>query len=356
MKLGMFGQAAHPPSRTPFECQEWDLQVIRWLDEFGYDEAWFGEHHALPWEPNPAPDILIAQALRETKRIRLGPGGICLPYHNPAVVANRIAWLDHLSQGRLNFGVAAGAIPADWQLLGIEGATTRDMTRESLEIIQKIWTGERPFVYEGKYWRIEVAEPNLPLTDVHIKPFQQPRPPIGVSGLSPNSPTLNIAGKMGFIPMSLASSAPALRTHWDSYAEGAQSAGRTPRREDWRVSKEIVVAQTDAEAEKIAVEGGLGEYLKGYYTPMAKHISEQHGAPFNPDDFTPQYQLDNVWITGSPDTVRQKLEALQHDTGGFGVLLVFACDYSEQPEVWRESLRLLAQEVVPKMDLASACG
>jgi alkanesulfonate monooxygenase SsuD/methylene tetrahydromethanopterin reductase-like flavin-dependent oxidoreductase (luciferase family) len=79
MKLGMFGQAAHPPGKAPYDCQEWDLQVIRWLDQFGYDEAWFGEHHALPWEPNPAPDILIAQALRETKRIRLGPGGICLP-------------------------------------------------------------------------------------------------------------------------------------------------------------------------------------------------------------------------------------------------------------------------------------
>ena len=354
MKLGMFGQAAHPPRRSPYECQEWDLQVIRWLDGFGYDEAWFGEHHALPWEPNPAPDILVAQALRETKRIRLGPGGICLPYHNPAVVANRIAWLDHLAQGRLNFGVAAGAIPADWQLLGIDGANTRDMTREALEIIERIWTGERPFVYQGKYWRIEVAEPKLPLSDVHIRPFQQPRPPIGVSGLSPNSPTLNIAGRMGFIPMSLASSAPALRTHWESYAAGAASAGRVARREDWRVSKEIIVAQTDAEAERIALDGGLGEYLTGYYQPTARQMAADHGMDFNPDEYTARYMLDNVWIVGSPETVRHKLEALQRDTGGFGVLLVFACDYSEEPQEWRESLRLLAEEVAPKMSLAAA--
>lgn len=354
MKLGMFGQAAHPPGRKPNECQEWDLQVIRWLDEFGYDEAWFGEHHAVPWEPNPAPDILIAQALRETKRIRLGPGGICLPYHNPAVVANRIAWLDHLSQGRLNFGVAAGAVPADWTLLGINGADTRDMTRESLEIIQKIWMGERPFVYEGKYWRIEVAEPELPLFDAHIKPFQSPRPPIGVSGLSPNSPTLNVAGRMGFLPMSLATTAEALRTHWDAYEAGAHASGLTPNRENWRVCKEIVVAATDAEAEKIAVEGGLNEYQQGYFKPYAKHVLEAQGLPFNPDEYTAEYMLENTWIVGSPDTVRHKLEALQADTGGFGVLLVFACDYIAQPDVWRESLRLLAEEVVPKMSLATA--
>jgi alkanesulfonate monooxygenase SsuD/methylene tetrahydromethanopterin reductase-like flavin-dependent oxidoreductase (luciferase family) len=356
MRLGMFGQPAHPPGKSPYDCQEWDLQVIRWMDEFGYDEAWFGEHHALPWEPNPAPDILIGQAIRETKRIRLGTGGVCLPYHNPAVVANRIAWLDHIAQGRLNFGVAAGAVPADWKYLGINGADTRDMTRESLEIIRKIWSREGPFVYRGKYWTIEVEPPNLPLFDVHIRPLQRPHPPIGVSGLSPNSPTLNIAGRMGFLPMSLAANTPALRTHWDAYVAGAQAAGRTANRADWRVVKEIIVAETDAKAEKIALEGGLAEYVRGYLGPTARHASSLQGLPFNPDDYRPETMLRTTWIVGSPTTVREKLEQFQDEAGGFGTLLVFACDYAAQPEAWRDSLKLLAEEVVPKMStpLASA--
>jgi alkanesulfonate monooxygenase SsuD/methylene tetrahydromethanopterin reductase-like flavin-dependent oxidoreductase (luciferase family) len=354
MKLGMFGQPAHPPGTTPFECQEWDLQVIRWLDGFGYQEAWFGEHHALPWEPNPAPDILIGQALRETKQIRLGPGGICLPYHNPAVVANRIAWLDHLAQGRFNFGVAAGAVPADWRYLGINGPDTRDMTRESLEIIQKIWTAPRPFVHEGKYWRIEVTDSTSPLDCVHIKPFQQPRPPIGVSGLSPSSPTLKIAGRMGFLPMSLASSTEALNTHWDAYREGAEAAGRVPHRRDWRVVKEVVVAETDAEAVKIATQGGLGEYLAGYLRPISERAMLAAGGTFKPEEYTTEYMLKNTWIVGSPSTVREKLEALQDATGGFGVLLVFACDYRRQPGAWRDSLGMLAQEVLPKMSFEAA--
>lgn len=352
MKLGMFGQAYHPPGRSPYDCQEWDLMVIRWLDELGYEEAWFGEHHTLPWEPNPAPDLLIAQAFRETKRIRLGTGGVCLPYHNPAVVANRIAWLDQISQGRLNFGVAAGSVPADWKLLGIKGDETRDMTRESLEIIQKIWSGKRPFVYEGKYWRIEVEEPNMPLFNAHILPFQKPYPPIGVSGISPNSPTLKIAGTMGFLPMSLNAEMGSLRSQWDSYAEAAEKAGRTPKRSDWRVCKEVIVAETDAEAEKIAVEGSLGTYATEYLARMAKVFDQLRGLPArNTSDerLTPQFMARHNWIVGSPDTVREKIEAYQHASGGFGTLLIFACDYSEQPEAWRTSLQLLAEEVAPKI-------
>jgi alkanesulfonate monooxygenase SsuD/methylene tetrahydromethanopterin reductase-like flavin-dependent oxidoreductase (luciferase family) len=353
MELGLFGQAFHPPGKSPYDCQEWDLQVIRWLDEFGFAEAWFGEHHALPWEPNPAPDMLIAQGFRETTNIRLGPGGICLPYHNPAVVANRMAWLDHVSKGRLNFGVAAGSVPADWKLLGINGADTRDMTRESLEIIQKIWTGERPFVYEGKFWRIEVAEPQLPLFNAHIMPFQKPGPPIGVSGLSPRSPTINIAGRMGFLPMSLNADIAALKTHWEVYKDGAEKAGRVADRRDWRVCKEVIVAETDAKAEKIAAQGALGVFATEYLARMAKVFFKLQGLPQPdvPDEYlTPEYLVKNKWIVGSPDTVREKLEEYQVETGGFGTLLVFACDYSDNPGAWRDSLQLLAQEVAPKLN------
>ena len=107
MELGYFTMPSHPPECALKEGHDWDLQVLRWLDELGYQEAWIGEHHTAPWEPHPSPDLLVAQALLQTKNIRLGPGGFLLPYHHPAELANRVAMLDHLSGGRLNFGVAA---------------------------------------------------------------------------------------------------------------------------------------------------------------------------------------------------------------------------------------------------------
>ena len=103
MEFGYFAMPSHPPERGLKAGHDWDLQTLRWLDELGYTEAWIGEHHTAPWEPHPAPDLLIAQALLQTKRLRIGPGGFLLPYHHPMELANRVAMLDHLSEGRLNF-------------------------------------------------------------------------------------------------------------------------------------------------------------------------------------------------------------------------------------------------------------
>jgi alkanesulfonate monooxygenase SsuD/methylene tetrahydromethanopterin reductase-like flavin-dependent oxidoreductase (luciferase family) len=76
----------------------------------------------------------------QTKNIRLAPGGFLLPYHHPAELANRVAVLDHLSSGRLNFGIAAAGLPSDWTMFNVDGMSgqNRDMTREALEIILKL--------------------------------------------------------------------------------------------------------------------------------------------------------------------------------------------------------------------------
>ncbi len=67
MELGYFAMPSHPPECGLKEGHDWDLQVLRWLDELGYQEAWIGEHHTAPWEPHPSPDLLVAQALLQTK-------------------------------------------------------------------------------------------------------------------------------------------------------------------------------------------------------------------------------------------------------------------------------------------------
>jgi arylsulfatase A-like enzyme len=93
MKLGIFSMPSHPPERSLKDGHEWDLQNIIWADELGFEEFWIGEHHAMVWEPHPSPDLLVVEGFRETKNIRIGPGGFCLPYHHPAELANRIEWL-----------------------------------------------------------------------------------------------------------------------------------------------------------------------------------------------------------------------------------------------------------------------
>src|SRR2546422_2058318 len=73
MDYGLFTMPSHPPERSLYDGHQWDLQQLRWADELGFSEAWIGEHHTAPWEPHPAPDLLVAQALMQTTRMRIGP-------------------------------------------------------------------------------------------------------------------------------------------------------------------------------------------------------------------------------------------------------------------------------------------
>ncbi len=261
--------------------------MVRWADELGFSEAWFGEHHTAPWEPNPAPDLLVAQALMQTKRIRLGPGGFLLPYHHPAELANRVAMLDHLSQGRLNFGVAASGLPSDWALFNVNGTSgeNRDMTREALEIILRLWT-EEELDYRGKFWHVTRPPAMLDLLRPHIKPLQQPHPPIAVAGLSKGSDTLKLAGERGFIPMSLNLSTAYIASHWASVEAGAQKTGRTPDRSQWRIVREVFVADTDEEAWRLSVGGMMGRMMGDYLLRLFnafKFLDNLKHAPEVPD-------------------------------------------------------------------------
>src|SRR6267378_1500664 len=156
MDYGLFTMPSHPPERKLFDGHQWDLQQLRWADELGFSEAWIGEHHTSPWEPHPSPDLLVAQALMQTKRMRIGPGGFLMPYHHPAELANRVAMLDHMAQGRLNFGVAASGLPSDWAMFNVDGVAGqhREMTREALDIILRLWSDEPEFDHKGKYWHV----------------------------------------------------------------------------------------------------------------------------------------------------------------------------------------------------------
>ena len=135
MRLGLFLMPSHPPERSLYDAQQWDLDCIQLAEKYGLSEAWIGEHFTAPWEPIPSPDILIAQALMKTKKIKLGTGAHLLPFHHPVELACRVAYIDHLAQGRYMFGVGSGGLQSDHELFGvdIEKGEHREMTRESLE-------------------------------------------------------------------------------------------------------------------------------------------------------------------------------------------------------------------------------
>ena len=94
MKFGIFMAPFHRVGENPTLAFERDMQLIEWLDELGYEEAFIGEHHSAGWEIIPSPEIFMAVAATRTKRIMLGSGVVSVPYHHPFNVANRFALLD----------------------------------------------------------------------------------------------------------------------------------------------------------------------------------------------------------------------------------------------------------------------
>lgn len=366
MKLGLFFMPHFAPERTPKQGQEFILDTIKRADELGYSEAWIGEHFACGWEPVPAPDLLLAQALMITKQIILAPGAHVLPYHHPVELAHRIAYFDHLAQGRYMVGIGAGSVPMDADLLGVirheaDGSQTMlnaEMTTEALDIMIKLWTAEKGFDYDGKFWKFRRRDYDDFEKGPFLKPFQKPFPPLCMTGISVNSRTLAMAGKLGFRPMSFCIGPGYLAAHWDSYEAEALKAGHKPERENWAVSPPFFVADTDEEAIHLASTGEVGRFWREYMIPgivgrgLTQYVKVD---PSHTDEMiTPEYLARNIWLVGSPDTVTRKALNLMQETGGFGTLIGMCFDFIDQKAAWMRNLELMKTKVMPRLDAALA--
>ena len=357
MQLGAFLMPTHAPETPVADGQAWDLDELERLDALGFEEAWIGEHFTAAWEPCPAPDLLIAQGLLRTKRIRLGTLGHLLPYHHPIELAHRVAYLDHLARGRFAVGVGVSALPTDHQLFALDarGGRNRRMTFEAIEIMTRLWT-EGASDFAGEFWSMGEPRSEFPGLGYHMRPFQQPYPPIAIAGLTPGSENHKLAGAKGYIPVSLSISPdPAVTArHWEAVAAGAATAGRTPNRGDWRIVRDVYVAPTDAEARAQATQGIMGRCWREFLLPLYLGLGlgpMLKRDPSMPDSaVTLDYLADNLWLVGSPATVARKIDDLQAGTGGFGRLLAVSYDARGEQAAWERSLRLLATEVLP------ACG
>jgi alkanesulfonate monooxygenase SsuD/methylene tetrahydromethanopterin reductase-like flavin-dependent oxidoreductase (luciferase family) len=322
LRFGLFLQSSHPPGRALGDAIERVLTQIQWADELGFSEAWLGEHLTAVWEPIPAQDLVIAQALTRTQDITLCAGAYVLPFYHPAALAMRISQLDHMAKGRFICGIAAGSVPTDLRMLDInaEAGQHREMMEESLEIIQRIWAEPlEPWTIEGKYWTVHNPEPLLGFGP-HLRPYQTPHPPIALAGLSPDSPTLESAGAHGFLPLSLTFNTPYLKGHWTAVERGA---GRAWRDHNFPTLDLF----------------GWRQFLK-------------HDETISDDDVDLDYLIDHLFLVGSPETVAARLVEVDAELGGFGTVVLNAYDWGDEPGPYRRSMELFAREVMPRVEAA----
>ena len=145
------------------------LDAWQLIDELGYDGLGFNEHHCSPYGLMNSPNLMAASAAQRTKKCKLLIYGNLLPLHAPLRLAEELAMLDCLSNGRLISGFARG-IPREYQVHNVPLSDSRARFEEAFEIVTRAWS-EDVFSYEGKFWSYK---------DVSLwpRPVQQPRPEI----------------------------------------------------------------------------------------------------------------------------------------------------------------------------------
>jgi alkanesulfonate monooxygenase SsuD/methylene tetrahydromethanopterin reductase-like flavin-dependent oxidoreductase (luciferase family) len=182
MKFDLFYELSVPGfgKRTEAQVFHDTLRELETAEHCGFNTAWFVEHHFMPeYSHSSAPDLLLAAASQRTQRLRLGYGIIPLPYHHPVQVAERIATLDILCNGRVEFGFGRGFSPREYECFAANMAQSRHITSEALQIILQSFAS-RPVTYSGQHFQLD----NI---NVIPKPLQQPHPPLWSAAVSPES-------------------------------------------------------------------------------------------------------------------------------------------------------------------------
>ncbi len=340
MRFGIFMAPFHRVGENPTLGFERNLELVEWLDKLGFDEAWFGEHHSAGWETIASPEIFIATAAERTRHIKLGTGVVSLPYHHPLMVANRIVQLDHLTRGRVLFGVGPGALVTDAVMLGIDPPQQRPMMDEALDIIMRLMSDPTPLTYDGGWFKLRDAT-------LHLRPYTQPHPPLAVASMeSPAGPLA--AGRHGGAILSLAATGGQrgpvdLKKMWAIAEEEAAKHGKSMRREDWRLVVPVHLAETREQAIEDVREGAAAFAYD--YTGAALGRNPAFDGPR--EDFAEHQMKAGNWIIGTPDDLVAAIERFDERTGGFGALLVSANEWATR-EKTHKSFELLARYVMPK--------
>jgi limonene 1,2-monooxygenase len=336
LEHGIFIAPYHDVTESPTIGLRRDLEIVEWVEKLGFTEAWFGEHHSTGWEIIGSPELMIAAAAERTHRIRLGTGVVSMPYHNPLMVANRIVQLDHMTMGRVMFGMGPGLLPTDAEMIGADIKRLRPMLEEVASIIVPLLMGEE-VTHETAWYRLNKAR-------THLRPYTLPHPEIAVaSAITPSGGML--AGKHGFGMLCVAATESAgfdvLAENWQVANQIAAENGvrMDPRKLRLVVPMHVAPTREQARADVAQGLGRWAEYMDRV-APAGMRGLTGHGDPAD------LMVNSGRAVIGTPDDAVAMIERLQARQGEFGVILFQSHNWADWEET-RKSYELYARFVMP---------
>jgi limonene 1,2-monooxygenase len=335
LRNGIFLAPFHPVNEDPTLCIQRDMELIEHLDRLGYEEAWIGEHHSAGFEIIPSPELFIAAVAERTKRIKLGTGVVSLPYHQPLMAANRIIQLDHQTRGRVMFGVGPGLLPSDAFSMGIDPSVQRDRMVESIEVILRLFKGER-VTHESEWFTLQDAT-------CQLKPYSWPHPEICVaSSVTPSGGKL--AGKHGFgmlcVAATQAGGYDALAVNWEVANKTAAEHGRTMDPERLRLVGPVHIAETREKAFENCKFGF--EQWRNYFSGISA-VAGREATENRPLESLVE---EGVAVVGTPDDAIAQIQRLQKKQGEFGCFLQLAHNWADFDNT-KKSYELWQRYVTP---------
>jgi len=342
----LFPQAADPADDERLIDET--MAEAKLCDELGVDTVWLAEHH---FDGNCAyvdPMSFAAAIAAATKNVKIGFAVAQMSLHHPIRMAEQMSMIDNLSKGRLIVGLGRGTAYNIYDYLGygIDPDEAYERLLEAEEIMVKAWTTEG-FEHKGKYWDIWLPE-------LRPKVFTKPHPPM-VRACSGEESMLGQA-KEGKPFLMNVQSVDVIRERMDAYRMTMRDAGFDEAHvqkcvdQSW-IWKNIFVAESDAEAEKVGVP--LFEAQREHRTAMRKQVYEARGLTLDKSMETgaaPKVAARNVThhslLCGSPATVAEQVAEIDA-VGVGGLILQFRLGPASH-EVTENSIRLFMEKVAPE--------
>ena len=338
MKFGVFYQLPCAVDQTPAARYQDTIAQCQLADELGFDAAWLAELHFNPsFSVMPAPLMIASAIAQTTKNIRIGNAVNLLPLHQPVRLAEEVATLDVLSNGRAIFGAGRGSMPSHSEGYGVRQEEGRDRFLEALEVILGLWREDR-FAYRGKYHQAYGYNPAP-------RPIQQPHPPVYIAANSAD--TFGIVGSLGhniLVAPTIVTAEGALAGLASYRAELAEN-GHDAAEMKVNVNVPTHLAATEKEAKK-----GFTRTIDNYLQTL-RDIGAARGASrgsSRADTLTAESVMEEFAAVGTPDQVSAKLEHFKEVYGPQEFMCWFNIGGMIPHAEVESSMRLFAQEVMPR--------
>jgi probable F420-dependent oxidoreductase len=230
------------------------LEEVTRAEELGFDSVWMEEHHAVTNHYWPSPVPVLAGFATRTSRMMLGTDIVVAAFHHPVRLAEDFALLDVMSNGRATLGIAIGYKPDEFALYGVDLEKRGARFEEQLAIVKGLWTQDT-LSFKGRYYSVEGR--------LEPKPVTKPHPPIWIGGWG--ELTLRRAATLAdnWIPGPTADLTRLLDGKKQLLANRA-AAGRAQAITEWPLTRDVIIADTDAEARELAEEHIMVAYRREY--------------------------------------------------------------------------------------------